>query len=130
VIRRLIGMLGARPELLCVQLPLHAADGWAPEPDLALAVAPPGEVSHLTTARLVVEVAVTSLAHDERKAAIYAAAAVPRHWIVDVPGARVVEHTGPTSQAGYRAVRDLRGDDELDARVDGVPTTSVSAILG
>ncbi len=43
-------------------------------------------------------------------------------------GEVVLERTEPT-QDGYQVVTTLRDDDVLDAHVDGVPTTTVSAIL-
>lgn len=62
------------------------------------------------------------------KAATYARAGIPRYWIVDVPGATVIEHTEP-APAGYGAVRELRGNDALDPHVDGITPTTVAALL-
>lgn len=119
-------LLSHRADLLHVQLPLSPEDGWVPEPDLALAERPGGR--HPTTALIVVEVAVSSRAIDLRKASVYARAGIPRYWLVDVPQARVLEHREP-KDGRYEVVTVLTGDDVLDAGVEGVPPTTVAAML-
>jgi Uma2 family endonuclease len=119
-------LLAPRADLLHVQLALSLEDGWVPEPDLALAERPGGR--HPTTALVVVEIAVSSRSIDLRKAAVYARARIPRYWLVDVPNARVLEHTEPLD-GRYEVVTVLAGDDVLDASVDGVPPTTVAAML-
>ncbi|MEM9492519.1 MAG: Uma2 family endonuclease, partial [Myxococcota bacterium] len=84
--RRLTLALGERA-LVQVQCPLAVSDHSEPEPDLAvLAPAADGYASgHPETALLVIEVAESSLATDrDIKADLYAEAAVPEYWIVDL----------------------------------------------
>ena len=64
--------------------PLTLADS-EPEPDISVV---PGsqrnDPSHPTTAKLVIEVAVTSLADDRDLADVYAEASVQEYWIINV----------------------------------------------
>ena len=128
VIQRLMWLCNARMEMLRVQMPLSIAEGWMPEPDVALAEHDADPDRRPTTALLVVEVAVSSQAVDRRKALAYARAGVPRYWLVDLPAGVVVSHTDP-SDDGYAVVAPLAGDDVLDAGVDGVETTTVAELL-
>ncbi len=65
---------------------------------------------HPSTALLIVEVAVSSLSHDRKKAGLYAKAGVPEYWIVDVKHRQVLVHrlpaplSGRKFQHGYREV--------------------------
>lgn len=79
VIQRLMRLFAGRLDLLRVQMPLSLADGWAPEPDVALAEAHEDPDRHPSTALLVVEVAVTSPALNSSKAALYERAGIPRY---------------------------------------------------
>ena len=127
-IHQLMLLFARRMELLRVQMPLGVAEGWVPEPDVALArYGAPGD-PRPTTALLVAEVAVSSQALDALKAAVYARAGIPVYWLVDVPAAVVRVHTEPGPD-GYASVVDKRGDDVLDAGVDGVEPTTVAALL-
>lgn len=128
VIRRLMALCASRMDLLRVQMPLAVAEGWTPEPDLALAEDDREADRPPATARLVVEVAISSHALDVRKAAAYASAGVDRYWIVDLPRAVVLEHTAPEADS-FGLVRRLTGDDVLDAGVPEIPTTTVAALL-
>jgi len=82
----------------CLILGLYSA----PEPDVALV---PGtheayDDAHPRTALLVVEVADSSLAQDRiTKAAMYAAAAIPEYWIVNLRDDHVEAYRGPDPQA-------------------------------
>jgi Uma2 family endonuclease len=126
--QRLMWLCSARIELLRVQMPLSVAEGWMPEPDVALAEHDPDWTRRPSTALLVVEVSVSSQAIDRRKALAYARAGVPRYWLVDLPAGVVLAHTEPSDDA-YALVTRLEGDDVLDAGVDGVETTTVAALL-
>jgi Uma2 family endonuclease len=128
LIMRLVQLSASRVELLRIQMPLDAVDGWMPEPDVALVDGKPSVEHHPHTALLAVEVSCSTQAIDRRKALAYAAAGVPRYWLVDVPKARVFEYTEPGPD-GYEIVMPLAGDDVLDARVDGVATTTVAQLL-
>ena len=128
LIQAVTAVFAARPRLLRVQGPLDVADGWVPEPDVALAERDPDPKRHPATAFIVVEVAISAHAQARRKAPVYARAGIPVYWIVDAPGHAIVEYTEPTAD-GYAAVTELRGDDVLDARVDGVPRTTVAELF-
>lgn len=126
VIMRLMEMFAPRIHLLHVQMPLQIEDGWVPEPDVFLAERPPGR--HPSTAFIAVEVGASGLSRAHRKAPPYARAGIPRYWIVDIAGRRVLEHTEPGAD-GYGVVTILTGDDVLDAGVEGVPATTVAELL-
>ena len=128
IVQRLMVALGAQLRRLRVQMPLDVAEGWVPEPDLAVADPHRDPRRHPTTALLAVEVAVTSQAVDERKAAVYAAAAIATYWLVDVPRRQVVVHEEPRPD-GHARVTTLRAGDALDARLDGVAPLDVAALL-
>jgi Uma2 family endonuclease len=126
IIQALMVLFAPRVDLLHVQMPVELEDGWVPEPDIALAIRPGGR--HPTTACLVAEVAASGLPIALRKATAYARANVDRYWIIDVEDGRVLEHTEPGPD-GYRVTTVLTGDDALDARVEGLPATTVAALL-
>lgn len=94
-----------------VQLPLAVSEDSEPEPDLA--VVAPGDQSraHPASALLVIEVADTSLRKDRRaKGPVYAAAAVPEYWIVNLVERVIEVHRQPGS-GRYQAVsRHGRGE--------------------
>lgn len=128
IIRRLMALFAPRMDLLRVQFPLAVAEGWVPEPDLALEAHPPGPPTRPTTAELVVEVSLSSRQRDLYKADAYASAAIPRYWLVDIQRDCVLEHTEPSAN-GYGLVRRLMGDDALDAHIDRIPATTVAELL-
>ena len=127
-IQRLMRMFAGRMDLLRIQMPLSIADGWTPEPDVALAEPDEDPDRHPSTALLVIEVAVTSQAEDRRKATPYAQALIPCYWLVDLPAGIVLVHTQP-SPDGYAAVARLTGGDVLDADVQGVGPASVDELI-
>jgi Uma2 family endonuclease len=129
LIQRLTQHLGARLDLLRVQMPL-AVPGGRPEPDLALAETTTSR-AHPQTAELVVEVAITSLNDDLAKLPGYADAGVDVVWLVDVPARTVRVFDAPHSRR-YQRERVLRAGDTLPAPVDGVsplPVSDVFAVL-
>jgi len=79
--------------------PLTLADS-EPEPDISIVKGHLAEFKHAhpDTADWVIEVAVTSLAIDRAKAAIYAAAQIPCYWLINVEAAQIEVYTQP--QAG------------------------------
>ena len=128
IIHSLMRRLAARDDLMLrVQMTLPVVDGWVPEPDIALAVKPP-RPARPTTIHFVAEVAMSSQRRDRQKADSYAGAGIPRYWIVDIPGERVLEHTDPTPE-GYALIRPLSGDDVLDTGVEGIATFTVAELL-
>jgi Uma2 family endonuclease len=83
---RLRRNLGDRARVAC-QRPFAATDDSEPEPDIV--VFPPGDYwdAHPDRAYLVVEVARSSLEHDQGpKALLYAMSQVDEYWIVDHAG--------------------------------------------
>jgi Uma2 family endonuclease len=107
IARRLFMLLqGAMPPgfILLREDPLTFVDS-EPEPDLAIVR---GEeldfaTSHPTTAELVIEIAVSSVALDREKAAIYAEAGVGEYWIVLPAELRVEVYRRPAN-GGYSEV--------------------------
>jgi Uma2 family endonuclease len=129
-IARLTQLLAGGEALLRVQLPLHVASDSVPEPDVALTGTEIDWDSHPTTARLVVEVAVSSHALDRgRKSELYAAAGVPEYWVVDVPGRSVEVHREPRPAGGYGTVTVRKDDDELTPPVAGIAPFTVERLL-
>jgi Uma2 family endonuclease len=110
-VKALMRLLDARRDLLFVQTTLRLGDGWTPEPDILLVDATPG--SRLPTPLLVIEVAVTSQAHDRHKAQAYLRAGVPQVWLVDVPARAVTVLTPGGEQL-------VRGTETLDPQIEGL----------
>ena len=79
------------------QFQLSISDVSDPEPDLAIVEKKPGVMrgEHPCTANLVIEVADPPTARDHRKISLYASAAVPEYWIVDVTKKQVTVYTEP-----------------------------------
>jgi Uma2 family endonuclease len=99
----LVRALGDRAEVR-VQAPFGASDVSEPEPDLAIVA--PGDYlqEHPSRTFLLIEVADSSLQDDRRiKGPLYAAAAVPEYWIVDVVVGVVEVHRDPRAD-GYASV--------------------------
>jgi|JI10StandDraft_1071094.scaffolds.fasta_scaffold22482_6 Uma2 family endonuclease len=113
VTRLLVEQLGPSYDIR-PQSPLTLWDDSEPEPDLA--VVPAGTPDrHPDTCLLVIEVAQTSLRVDATiKAALYAEAAIPVYWIVDVARGLVLVHTEPTA-GRYQRIAEHRPGDVLTA---------------
>ena len=70
-----------------------------PEPDISVVVGRPQDYpSHPSTAKLVIEVSVSTLAEDREMAEIYAEANVEEYWIVNAAERSIEVHRSP--QAG------------------------------
>lgn len=98
--------------------PLIVDEVNLPEPDI-VAVRLSAEVLRTrhpkaSEALLIVEVAATSQPRDRAKAALYAAAGVPRCWLVDLAANRVEVFTEPLAEGRYASVRVLGADATLD----------------
>ncbi len=92
--------------------PLTLADS-EPEPDLAVVAGSDEDyqAAHPQSAEFVIEVAMSSLAIDREKGAVYAAADVAEFWIV-IPEEQAIEvYTLPAAE-GYQ---DRRRHDDVDA---------------
>lgn len=90
--------------------PLTFADS-EPEPDLAIVRGEEHDFAarHPSTAELVVEIAITSVALDREKAAIYAEAGVAEYWIILPAGRRVEVYRRPENGA-YLDLSVVEGD--------------------
>lgn len=67
------------------QGPMSVGKSSDPEPDVAVVRGSASDfVDHPTTAILAVEVSLTTLPYDRRKAGLYAKAGVPEYWIVNL----------------------------------------------
>lgn len=81
-----------------------------PEPDLVVRDREAPKPYHPAGARLVIEVAASSLGVDlTAKAALYGEAGIAEYWVLDLGGGRLIVHTGPVA-AGYRDVREVAAD--------------------
>lgn len=127
VIQALMQLLAGRLDLLRVQLPLACAEGWRPEPDLALAESS-GPHEHPSSALLVVEVVVSARAETERKLPGYARAGVPLVWLVDVPG-RTVDVLADPARDAYATRIVLRAEQHLDPRVPAMAPFGVCELF-
>lgn len=81
------------------QSPLVFGLNTDPLPDLAVVRGGPRDYAgHPTTAALVVEVSDTSLGYDtNEKRLLYARAAVPEYWVLDINGRRLLVYRDPQS---------------------------------
>src|SRR4051794_34704275 len=106
-----IGAIGRDVASVRVQLPLRFVPVSEPEPDIAIVPAGRYTREHPTSAMLVIEVAKTSLPTDlGTKAEIYAAAAVPEYWVVDLAARCVHVHASPGAD-GYGSTQRITGGD-------------------
>ena len=97
-LRRLIATVLTARQQLRHESPITTATS-EPEPDLAVVEGGENDFfdRHPTTALLVVEVAVSSVEIDRRKAAIYADAGVKEYWLVEPEAARITVFRQPVS---------------------------------
>jgi Uma2 family endonuclease len=113
-------MAARKPECrIRVQLPLSLGPDSEPEPDLAVVTRQEEEQAedHPRTALLVVEVSVDSLRMDRLiKGRVYARAAIPEYWVVDVAGKAVEIYTAPEAAQGrYLTLRTLAAGETLSS---------------
>jgi len=129
VIERLIDHFLAARLPLRVQMPIEVAPRSEPEPDLALLAEKPAPTQHPRTALLVIEVAVNSQATDrDAKGVLYARAAIPTYWLIDVP-ARVVEVYTEPDESGYRRCERFSADTKLPCALEGVSDISLVSLF-
>lgn len=87
-------------------LPIVAADGSEPEPDLAViagTIPKPPRHPRCDEAVLLIEVALTSHRIDHDKEGAYAEGGAPVYWIIDVPARQLEVYTDPVpSERRYR----------------------------
>jgi Uma2 family endonuclease len=102
--RSLNGALGDRAIVSC-QFPFAATDDSEPEPDIAVVPVRDYADGHPTEAFLIIEVAYASVKIDLGvKPSVYAEAAVPEYWVVNLPDDAIEVFTDPTPD-GYRGHR-------------------------
>lgn len=83
-----------------IQSPMAASEVSEPEPDVLVTALDDRPGRHPGGARLVVEVAESSLRIDRGvKASLYAEAGVPEYWVVNLPGRCVEVFTQPSAGA-------------------------------
>ena len=112
-----------------VQSPVEIRPNSEPEADLLVAAHRPPPQQHLRGALIAVEVAVSSHRTDRsRKAALYAQAAIPSYWLVDVPGRAVEVRTGPAPD-GYRSCETYRAGRAVPSPLEGVGDLDVGALF-
>ncbi len=95
-----------------IQSPLALGEEHEPEPDVA--VVPPGDYrnKHPGQALLIVEVASSSLRKDRQvKQGIYATAAVPEYWIVNLVDGCLEVHRRPKGETYSLVIRHGPGDE-------------------
>ncbi len=87
------------------QLPMEDRRFSTPEPDLAVMRGPRAWNAHPSgeDTLLAIEIALSSLQLDRRKARIYAEAGVPEYWLIDIAGRRMEVYSEPGSD-GYRII--------------------------
>lgn len=102
-----------------------AASDWSePEPDLAVALEDRSLRDLPSALFLVIEVADSSIQHDRTtKVALYAEAAIPEYWIVDLNEMTVEVYTQPVGSA-YTKIELLRDGDTLRPRE--LPNVAIS----
>jgi Uma2 family endonuclease len=112
-----------------IQLPLAVSPESLPEPDVAVVVRGDYDLSHPTTAFLVVEVAESSLNKDRLvKADLYATAAVEEYWIVDLASGVIEVHTDP-SAGRYARLTPARPGESVRLRAFPDLVVQVGAVL-
>jgi len=121
-----------------IQMPMTLGPRSQPEPDLTVM---PGEIrdaliSHPSTAALVVEIADTSLRLDRHaKASLYARAAVPEYWIVNIPDRVLEVHRDPIEMEDqpygfhYRSITRHSPSDKVSPLIAPEQAILVSDIL-
>lgn len=120
----LIEALGARR--VRIQQPLVLSETSRPEPDVVVLRDPVPVPPRLdwcpqaADAALVVEVADTSLAHDRRKAALYAASGIREMLLVDVQQ-RCIEHLTDPGAGGFTQRRTWAAVEAI--QLESVPVT-------
>jgi Uma2 family endonuclease len=100
-----------------------------PEPDFAVVERGTPEPYHPASAKLVIEVSVSSRRRDlEVKPRLYAAAGVTEYWVIDVERRCAVVHRRPGSD-GYEEITVLGSSDALEGSLVGVGRIDLEAVL-
>jgi Uma2 family endonuclease len=121
---------GLEQAIVQVQNPIRLDEHSEPQPDLSL-LRPEARVypAEPRDVLLVVEVAETSLRYDRQvKIPLYARAAIPEVWLVDLTTRTIYVHRDPTPD-GYRTVLTVRGDEPLSPQAFPDFTLTADQIL-
>ena len=113
------------------QLPLALGSLSEPEPDVAVVAGRIDDYrdAHPTTAVLVVEVADSSLAHDQQlKAKLYASSDISEYWIVNLVDNCLEVHRDPV-QGAYRSRSAYGQEDSLTPVAKPEASIPISALL-
>lgn len=124
--RHLVAGVAAAKADVHVQSTLLIPDGFISPDLLVLEQIRRDEVPG--TARLAVEVVVSSLRRDRRKVALYARAGVVEYWIAEVPTRTLVVHRDPRGEQ-YASVMRHGDREQVDAPL-GAPPVDVTALFG
>jgi len=130
-VRTLIDLISAqldRSVLIDVQNPIQLDERTQLHPDIMLILRERSSrlIPTPSDVVLVVEVSDSTLAFDRRvKAPLYADAAIPELWVVDVAGERVLRHTEPT-QDRYQSVVEVRRGERMLSQVSRTLTIEIA----
>jgi len=124
------GGRGGQGWFVRVQGPVTLAEQVSePQPDVVVVPGTFRHTTHPSEALLVVEVSVTTQRYDRgRKAGVYARAAFPEYWLVDVPARRVEVYTRPEDGA-YRDLHTAGPGEELVPTLVDVPPLPVARLF-
>lgn len=125
---RLLVRLAGEAADVRIQSAFAASDGSQPEPDAAVVAPGDYDDGHPSEARLVIEVAESSLRKDRgTKAEIYAESEVPEYWIVNLVERAIEVSTEPQS-GRYTTLRTFRRGETFRSDALGAEI-SVDAIV-
>jgi Uma2 family endonuclease len=127
----LMGIFG--PDRVQTQATIEVAAGDqatnSPEPDVTVLALPAFELNRTPSGNdllLAVEVSDSTLRDDLRtKAVLYARAAIPEYWVIDIPSRRLIIHTDPTAD-GYGNILAYQENENIAPQV--APERSVRVI--
>ncbi len=123
-LRRLIQKVVPQNCFVAKERPLTCSHS-EPEPDLMVVEGEEDDFfdHHPTTAKLLIEVAISTVAKDHRKAAIYAEAGVDEYWLINGETPKITVHRRP-SPKGYSEITEFEEDQTVSSmEVPGLSVT-------
>ncbi|MEM1294595.1 MAG: Uma2 family endonuclease [Verrucomicrobiota bacterium] len=89
-----------------------------PKPDLSVVEGKPSQFkdANPSTARLVIEVSISTLSVDHAKAMEYATAGIPEYWIIR-PGVKVIEVHGHLVDGNYTETKEVPGGETVESAI-------------
>jgi len=116
-----------------IQGPLHLAEFWVPQPDVAVlrneTYLPARRWANADDVLLVIEVAQSSLRYDRAKLPAYARAGLQEVWLVDIPHDVVFVHQDPVDDE-YGMIRAFRRGERINPLRIPELAVEVDEILG